>query len=88
MPSTHMRTCSLFILLTACAATPSLLQDGMPYNLAVNHMRLAHTDSGIVVAPRGECECTDKDHCHCSRRQALPGCGALVLSAVCRRLEA
>lgn len=29
------------------------IQAGMAYTSAINHMRLAHTDSGIVTAPRG-----------------------------------
>lgn len=73
--------------------TPFLLQDGMPYDLAVNHMRLAHTDSGIVVAPRGECDCVVEQGPLPLQPKANAAWlqvqrGAALVSAVCRSPEA
>lgn len=54
--SCRMLCCTAWLAstLTPCCGPGCLLQDGMPHDSAVNHMRLAHTDSGAVVAPRGE----------------------------------
>lgn len=35
-----------------CLVLTAPLQAGMCRDMAINHMRLAHTDSGLVYAPR------------------------------------